>query len=230
LGLAPDDCQQQLLTTQPRRALLCLGRQCGKSTASAVLAVHEALFHPGALVLLLSPSLRQSGELFRRVSGFWRRFPNETTAINESSLRLELNNGSRIISLPASDATVRGYSNCSLLIIDEASRVPDALIGAITPSLAVSDGRLIALSTPFGRRGWLWQQWSEGGDSWYRVTLRSDQCKRISAQFLADERKHLGEWLYKQEYLCEFIDPETSVFSSQLTEAALTDEVAPLWT
>jgi hypothetical protein len=73
--------------------------------------------------------------------------PPATVAVNESSLRLELSNGSRIISLPASDATVRGYSNCSLLIIDEAPSVPDALIGAITPSLAVSDGRLIGAIT-----------------------------------------------------------------------------------
>ena len=67
--------------------------------------------------------------------------------------QLKLANGSRILCLPGKEETVRCFSP-SLLIIDEASRVPDDLYRSVRPMLAVSKGRLIALSTYFGQRGW----------------------------------------------------------------------------
>jgi hypothetical protein len=45
----------------------------------------------------------------------------------ESALRLELTNGSRIVSLPGKEKTVRGFSGAKLLVIDEAPRVADSL-------------------------------------------------------------------------------------------------------
>jgi hypothetical protein len=182
-----------------------------------------------SLVLLLSPSLRQSSELFRKVMGFFHALPLPLEVAQESALQLELQNGSRIVSLPGSESTVRGYSACSLLIIDEASRCSDELIAAATPALATTDGRLVALSTPWGRRGWFYNQWA-WGEGWHKTLLRSTDCPRIKPEFLAEERKQLGEFMYSQEYLCEFLDNETSVFSSELVEAALDEGVAPLWT
>ena len=69
LGLAPDPWQIQVLEGDHHRLLLNCCRQAGKSTVVAVLALAEALFYPGALVLLLSRSLRQSTEFFRRRLG-----------------------------------------------------------------------------------------------------------------------------------------------------------------
>src|SRR5262249_14269221 len=128
-----------------------------------------------------------------------------------------------------SEATVRGYSACSLLIIDEASRCSDELIAASTPALATTDGRLVALSTPWGRRGWFYNQWALS-DGWHKTLLRSTECGRIKPEFLPEERKQLGEFMFSQEYLCEFLDQQTSVFSSELVEASLSEEVQPLWT
>ena len=68
--------------------------------------------------------------------------------------RLEFANGSRVLSLPGTERTVRGFSEVSLLVIDEAARVDDGLYYAVRPMLAVSGGRLVALSTPYGKRGW----------------------------------------------------------------------------
>ena len=61
-------------------------------------------------------------------------------------------NGSRLVALPGREETIRSYSGVRLLILDEASRVPDDLYRAVRPMLAVSHGRLVALSTPFGQR------------------------------------------------------------------------------
>lgn len=228
-GLTPDPWQCQLLTELPSRALINCCRQSGKSTTSACLALWQALFEPGSLILLVSPSLRQSSELFRKVADLFHRLEDTEEAVQESVLRLQLSNGSRIVSLPGSESTVRGYSAASLVIADEAARIPDELMAAVRPVLAVRRGKLLAMSTPFGRRGWWWKAWEHGGDTWRRFTLTADQCPRISTEFLAEERENLGDYIFQQEYMGVFVDEVTSVFSSLLIEQALRDDVQPLW-
>ena len=81
----------------------------------------------------------------------------------------------------------RGYSAASLVIMDEASRVDDALLAAVRPMQAtVADGRFIALTTPAGKRGWFYKAWMEG-EGWHRIIVRADECPRISKEFLAEE-------------------------------------------
>jgi hypothetical protein len=228
-GLTPDVWQAELLIEAPSRVLLNIARQCGKSSMAAILGLHHALFSPGSLILLVSPSLRQSSELFRKVSAFYRQLEGVAQAVNESVLRLELENGSRIISLPGSEGTIRGYSGAAMVIVDEAARVEDSMMAAVRPTLATTRGKLIAMSTPWGRRGWWWREWEQGGDVWRRFTLTADQCPRIDADFLREEERALGEFLFSQEYRCQFLDPESSIFSSALIAAALDPNVQPLW-
>jgi len=155
--LEPDPWQARLLRSPAARVLLNCSRQAGKSTMAATLAVHTAVYEPGALVLLLSPSLRQSQELFKKAIGCYRTVGGPIPSKTESALRLELENGSRIVSLPGKQDTVRGFSGVRLLVVDEAARVPGELYYAVRPMLAVSGGRLLALSTPFGTRGWWYE-------------------------------------------------------------------------
>src|SRR5262249_19679539 len=146
-----------------------------------------------------------------------------------SALRLELANGSRIVALPGDEQHIRGYAAVSLLVIDEAARVADALYYAVRPMLAVSQGRLVALSTPFGKRGWFHAAWTGAGD-WERVQVTARECPRITAAFLADERQALGPRWYRQEYECSFEDASDAVFAWDDIQAALADDVPPLWT
>src|SRR4029434_3443645 len=97
----------------------------------------------------------------------------------ESALRLELANGSRIISLPGDEGTIRGFSGVAMLIIDEAALVADSLYYSVRPMLAVSRGRLVALSTPFGKRGWFHDEW-HGAGAWQRLKVTAQDCPRIS--------------------------------------------------
>jgi hypothetical protein len=149
-------------------------------------------------------------------------------AASETALTLTLENGSRIVSLPGQEGTVRGYSGVRLLSIDEASRVPDELYHAVRPMLAVSQGRLVALSTPWGRRGWWYDAW-QSDEPWQRFEIPAERCQRISPSFLAEERRALGDLVYRSEYSCEFCDNELTVFRSADIEAALDPTVQPLW-
>jgi hypothetical protein len=227
-GLTPDPWQAEALESPSRKLLFNCSRQSGKSTIAACTALHEAIYSAPALCLLVSPSQRQSVELFRKVDELFQALPQRPERLLTSGLRMEFLNGSRIIALPGSEATIRGYSGAALCIVDEASRVPDELAAAVRPMLATTNGRLIALSTPYGRRGWFHESWVNG-TGWKKVRVTAEDCPRISAEFLADELKELGEWQYRQEYCCEFVDTEEQLFSSAIINAALSDEVRPLW-
>lgn len=227
-GMVPDDWQESVLNSDSRRMLLLCSRQSGKSTTCAALAVHQALYDPG-LVLLIAPAQRQSSELFRKVREVYTALPDVPRIVQESALRMELANGSRIIALPGTEGTIRGYSGAKTVIIDEASRVDDALFAAVRPMLATTQGRFVALTTPYGKRGWFYEAW-EHGDGWHRTKVTADDCPRIESEWLAEERRLVGDWQYRQEYLCQFVDTDEQFFASELVEAAISDEVAPLWT
>jgi hypothetical protein len=182
----------------------------------------------GRLVLLLSPSLRQSQELFKKVQDAYRALGHPAPLLAESALRLEMAQGSRIISLPGTESTIRGYSGVSLLVIDEASRVPDELFYAVRPMLAVSGGTLVALSTPWGKRGWFYEAW-EQGEGWERVMVTAEQCPRISKDFLDEERRTLPPLWFQSEYCCAFVDTIDQVFASAFVHAAISAEVPPLF-
>ena len=126
-GLAPDPWQETLLRSAVPRVLLLCSRQSGKSTVTALLALHQAIYQPDSLILLLSPSLRQSQELFKKVQTVYRLLTVPAPLAAESALRYEFANGSRMIALPGIEANVRGYSGIGLLVIDEAARVLDDL-------------------------------------------------------------------------------------------------------
>jgi hypothetical protein len=127
-GMAPDSWQAQLCRASDSNLLLCCSRQSGKSQVAAAIALNTALLRPRSLVLLLSPTLRQSQELFRdKLMRLYVALGRPVAAAQETALTLTLANGSRIISLPGNEEGIRGYSGVGLLVIDEAALVDDDL-------------------------------------------------------------------------------------------------------
>jgi hypothetical protein len=210
-GLSPDPWQERLLFATHRHILLNCCRQSGKSTTVAALALHTALTRPGSLILVLSPTLRQSGEFFRKVKQAYHAVGRPLGTRVENQVTLELTNHSRIVSLPGKEGTVRSFSRVALLIIDEASKVPDDLYYTVRPMLAVSGGRLICLSTPFGQRGFFWKEWL-GNGPWHKVEITWKDCSRITPAFIEEERRSMGDNWIRQEYECCFTAMEGLVY------------------
>jgi hypothetical protein len=229
-GILPDAWQSDLLRSDARQMILNCSRQSGKSTISAVLAVHEAVYTPGSLTLLLAPSLRQSTELFRKVKDIFvaLQSPYTPQIVEESNLRLELDNGSRIVSLPGSEQTVRGFSSVGLLVVDEAAVCDDALFYSIRPMLAISAGRVILLSTPRGRRGFFYDVWTNGAGDWHRTRITAQECPRISREWLENERLTMPDFWFRQELECEFTETLDSFFNYDDIERAVSSDVKPL--
>jgi hypothetical protein len=228
-GFTLDAWQRTVLLSDAHQIILLVTRQGGKSTVSSIRALHRALYTPASLVLLLAPSYRQSKELFRKVKDALAALPFSAPLASESALELEFTNGSRIVALPGKEQTVRGFSGVSLLIVDEASRVPDELYQAIRPMLAVSGGGILLLSTPFGKRGFFHHEWTEGGSDWHRTKITANDCPRIPRNWLEQERQSIGDWWFRQEYLCEFVESVDSVFRYEDIQRALDPKVTPLF-
>src|ERR687894_254792 len=213
LRLEPDPWQERLLRSSSERVILNCSRQSGKSTMTAVITLHRALYHPGSLILCLAPALRQSQELFGKVLGFYRDLGRPVSPQAERKLSLELENGSRIVTLPGTEKTIRGFSGTALLIVDEAARVDDELYFAVRPMLAVSGGALMMLTTPYGKRGAFFEEWTSG-EGWDRYEVPASECPRITPEFLEEEREALPPWVFRQEYGCSFEETDDQVFTT----------------
>src|SRR5690242_7417624 len=224
LGFIPDPWQARVLRSRASWILLNCCRQSGKSTTTALVALHTAIYDPG-LILLVSPSLPQSKELFAKTAGFLKRLEpvEELQEDNKSSCTLA--NGARVVSLPGDPDTLRGYSAPKLIIKDEAAYISEAMQAALDPMLAVSKGRLIEMSSPNGKRGHFYENWQNGVDV-ERIKIIGRECPRIGAEFLERMRQKLGPMLFAQEFEGEFVDAESSAFSSEMIERALADDFA----
>ena len=234
LDFHPDPLQAQVLRSTAKRGILNCTRQWGKSTLMALKAVHRAFTRPDSLVLVACPTARQSGEWMKKARAFLLRLGLSPRSDGSNPISLALPNGSRIVGLPGanSEARVRGFSSVSLLLIDEAARLDDSLYKALRPMVAVANGEIWMMSTPFGKRGFFYDTWTiserESAESWTRLEVRALDCPRISREFLEEERTILGSAWFDQEYQCRFIDNGSSIFSRELVEAALDDTIEPL--
>jgi hypothetical protein len=115
LGFAPDEKQALALRSDAKRVILNCCRQWGKSTVTAAKAVHRAYTRPGSLVLVASPSERQSAEFIRKASELVRQLRIRPRGDGHNAISLLFPNKSRIVGLPGIEATVRGFSAASLL-------------------------------------------------------------------------------------------------------------------
>ena len=227
VGFHPDPIQTRVLLAHNQNGILNCTRQWGKSSCAGVMALHHAFTIPNSLVVIISTCEKQAAELVRKCRRYasHRKLPTRGDGTHNSSLQLP--NGSRILALPATDGTTRGYSAVGLLIIDEAARVDDAVYTAIRPALAVSGGKTWLLSTPDGQQGFFHRIFKQDGDSWKRFAVKAEDCPRIPKDYLADERLAMTEEEFQQEYCCAFTQKTGGYFSREMFERATID--FPAW-
>lgn len=224
-GYELDDWQREALTTKHNRLAIACSRQAGKSFCLSLMATHNLLFRPGSLTLLLAPTLRQSAELFLRVLLLYRSLGRPVPADSENRLSLMLENGARCISLPGGEGgSIRGYSRVDMLLVDEASRVSNEIFFATRPMLATTPngGKIVLASTPHGRVGFFADACllDDEDEPWQRFMIPATSIKRISPAFLAQERRALGERIYREEYLVDFSTSSDAVFDPDTVRAA----------
>lgn len=228
LGFHPDPWQADLLRSRSRKIILNCSRQSGKSTTCAALALHESIYRSPSFCLICAPSLDQSAELMLKFDQFRSavELPSDYLS-RDTKLAVRFANGNRVVARPGSEKSARSFSAVTLLLEDEASRVLDDLYNAVRPMLAVSSGRHVVMSTPFGKRGHFFKIWSEELDLWESYEIPAEMCPRISPEFLAEE-KRTNPW-FEQEYHCHFMETVGQVFSDATIAKMFDTDEKPLW-
>lgn len=226
VSVTADPWQARVLRSKSKRILLNCCRQAGKSTTFALRALHRAIYTPKALVLIVAPSWRQSAEVLRKVQDFLGSLPVPAHLETDSKTEVALKNGSRIVSLPAGEAKIRGFSAVTELILDESGDVPDELYHAVLPMLIISRGTLLAGGTPKGRRGFFFESWERGGDGWDRIEAPWTECPRMDAAEIASQRIGLKD-KFAQEFECQFVSLAGGMVYASFTDAGVCIEELP---
>ncbi len=250
----PDESQKEFLRATNEEIILCWSRQSGKTTSAAVKLTHRVMTTSGLQVLIISASQRQAGIMQSIVRQFvlmaqktvkkWRivkEFEMHEDPLDDNSkmikcnaMALEIGNGSEVISVPAKEDTIVGYSP-DIIAIDEAARVPDAVYYAILPMRAAHPCQLILISTPNGQRGFFYEEWHENRRPWLKRMVTAHDCPRISKEFLTQERNAVPRDIFEQEYECSYLavagslfTPEqiASMFTTRPEEQAIADSMA----
>jgi hypothetical protein len=229
-GVEPDDWQSDFLRESPRRGLVLATRQAGKTETCVLLADHVAHTEPEETIVVISPSQRISSEFVRRAKSRYLHLEG-ASLINDAVQRIEFPNGSRLLALPGESDTIRGIARVRLVLIDEAARVSDALYAAVRPMLAVHPrGQLIGLTTGAAKAGWFYEAWTDPDSDFAKIRVTPDMCPRITPEFLASERKALGETAFRTEYNLEFLDDREAAFPSEIINGIFDNNLKGLWT
>ncbi len=228
LGFVADDWQARFLRSTAPEISVCCSRQSGKSTTAAVKAVHVAKHKPDGLVLIISPTQRQSGLLLRKARGLLRKNEEDRELSADSATTIELPNRALIVSLPGNDDSIRGYSSPDLIIEDEAAFVTEATHDALVPMLAVSQGQLCLLSTPQGRQGHFFQAHAGDDTDYERITVTAFDCKRIPRDWLEKQRRK-NPARFGREFMCQFLESDSQFFTYAEIEALFDTDLRPLF-
>jgi hypothetical protein len=209
-GLDPLEWQHDYLR-ETRPATVLKGRQVGASASAGVLAVHTAVYRAGSNTVIVSPSLKQSTEITTRARAGLRAIGCRLEQDSASMLRLA--NGSRILSLPGTARSVRGWT-ADLLILDEAAYLEDATIVAAR-ALAATGGRTVMQSTPNAESGAFYEAVQADDPAWAHFYVPSASVPTITPEFLAAERRTLGPDAYATEYECVFGKAGATLFTAE---------------
>jgi hypothetical protein len=214
---------------EQKDAIVLKGRQVAASTGAGVLAIRLARYVPWSLCGIISPGLRQSTEVKERAKSGLLRLGDHL--VKDNSSEIALRNHSRVISLPGSAKSARGWS-FDFLVIDEAAFLDQETFLAVRATVATG-GRTIVQSTPEGPFGHFYDLWMEDDPARAKFRVRSDEVKTISAEFLAGERATMTAEEYSQEYEAEFTTPGLGLIDperlKELTEEAQKSGEPTVW-
>ncbi|MEO0344113.1 MAG: terminase family protein [Pseudomonadota bacterium] len=220
-GAIADPWQTEAFSSDAETVALLVCRQAGKSCVLAARGVRE--MERGGTTICLAPAERQTREITRKVA---RYLKTTNLVIERSTLtEIEANNGSRFIAVPASGATIRGYT-ADLLLVDECAFLPndDAVISSILPMLK-DNGQAFYASTPAGKGNLFAQMFLEPQEAVHRIKVPGTSIPRLKAK-VDRLRRTLSATRFRAEVMCEFLADGVSYFDLSVIEQATSQEKA----
>ena len=222
LGFQPNAAQRLLLHPGVQKAILCCHRGAGKTEIIAHLAGHHVYTVPNATVLVCSETAEKAAELIQRTIKILAKLGFHARPDKLRKNGFVFPNGSRLLPMPTRAGAVRGYA-ATMVIIDEAATVPDKVYTAIRGTRAATskNASFWIMSTPGARSGFFYDLWNSPDPTWTRIHLSALDNPRISAEFLAEEKRQMHPDDFAREYLAEFGDTRTALFRQADIRAAV---------
>lgn len=228
LGRPLWDHQLKLARSKARFRIVCAGRQVGKSAALASITLYEAATRANILVLLVSAGEVASRRLLEECASLAGHSPVlRGSVLDESKSSLTLSNGSRILSVPASERQIRGWS-VDLLVVDEAAFVDEDVWSAAEPAIVARPGsRVILTSTPFGVDHFFRRLWRRGMDgpgamyeSWH---WPSSISPLMDQELLEDIRQRENPITFEREYEAKWADASGALLTPDELQQSVVD-------
>jgi len=194
------------------------GRQVGKSAVISIKVGEFVLQNANKRVMIISKTERQARLIYSKVHSYIynkRRVAIKMGPDRPTHHEMKLTNGSVIHCLPAGDDGygIMGYT-IDLLVADEAAFIPEEVWNSVLPTLAVTKGKIILLSTPKLKEGYYYNCFDD--ENFTSFHQSSEDNPRQDKKFLERMKKDLTEQQYAQMYLGEFIENAQQFFPEEM--------------
>jgi hypothetical protein len=225
LGFQPSATQKQVLDNDAKYLILCCNRQWGKTTTIAIKALYRAIHHADQSIVIISRTKLQAGILIERACNFALRLGYKLRRALGQRNSLKLPNGSSIFAVAHSQDTSAG-NTANVLVIDEAALVRDTVYSSVSSFLARTHGATWLLSTPRRQAGFFYNIWHSKDTRWSRVLSTVKDCPEIDPDLLEILRE-TDPIKYRQDFLCEFIQPAGHLVSVDILDAMVDPTLDP---
>jgi phage FluMu gp28-like protein len=210
--------QKSLLQETSDRIIINKSRQTGISSFYAFYALTKAIY--GKKTLIVSPSEKQSINFLNYAKEYYVKYLTQTNkdlTDRFTHQELELRNGGKILSLPNSSKTIRGFVG-DLIIFDEMAHIENAreLFDAVYPMIT-RGGSCIMISTPLGEGNLFSEYWREYERYGFKKHLINwKECPDFSQEKMDKLKLSMDEISWRQEYENEFLGTLESYFTMDL--------------
>lgn len=228
LGITLHDKQKELITSSAKRIIACCGRKFGKTEASIIKAVHTAIVKPASRILIVSTGEREAKEVLSRLKRMIEKSPLSGIIVDENKSEAKFSNESEVICLPNNPATIRGYSDVRLIILDEASLLQKEIDTAVEPmGITLPDSQLMMIGTPFSKHHFFYEYWTKGNkqndESIVSFHYPSSCNPHIPAKELQWLKENKSEIIWRRDYMAEWISDMEAFFPMEILEGAILD-------
>jgi hypothetical protein len=217
-----------------RTALFLVGRRCGKSRSASMCGAYEAALgqHEKHLargeqgvVAVVAPTRLQARVCKNYLSAIFQVPVLKAEVVDQDRTGFTLRSGIRLEVMTGNFKTIRGFTLVAAIIdeicffgVDEEAKIKSdtELVRAVSPSLATSHGKLIAISSPYMKKGWAFRMWKrhlgrEGGKTLIWNCASAIMNPTLDAGIVAEameedavaaRSEYGGLW---REDICEFL-------------------------
>jgi hypothetical protein len=219
--------QQELLhdkLEKHRFAVLNCHRRFGKTVAILNHLIRSALNHPlpNPRFAYIAPTYKQAKNVaWDYIKQFTASIPG--VRYNETELRCDLPNGSRITLLSSENPdSLRGIFLDGVCIDEAAQIAPKLWNEIIRPALSDRKGFCYFIGTPAGMNNFFYDiyQYALKDPEWLTFTAPVSETKLIDEKELQAAKDQMGEAKYKQEFECDWIaNIEGSIYGNLIADS-----------